>query len=76
MILIKLIEFSWLGAFGTNVHSFILLICEINVNGFILQNTKCGGNLCGRQSNNIGNVITSNARMEIISIPNWVVSGF
>ena len=39
---------------GTDIHSFILLNCEINVNGFVVQNTKCGGNLCDRQSNNIG----------------------
>ena len=32
----------------------ILSNFEINVNGFVVQNTKCGRNLCDRQSNNIG----------------------
>ena len=39
---------------GTDIHGFILLNCEIKVNGFVVRNTKCGGNLCDRQSNNIG----------------------
>ena len=39
---------------GTDIHSFISLNCKINVNGFVVQNKNCGGNLCDRQSNNIG----------------------
>ena len=38
---------------GTDIHSFILLNCKFNVNGFVVKNTKCGGNLCDRQSKNI-----------------------
>ena len=39
---------------GTDIHGFILLNCIMKINGFVVRNTKCGGNLCDRQSNNIG----------------------
>ena len=39
---------------GTDIHGFILSNCKINVNGLVVRNTKCGGNLCDRQSINIG----------------------
>ena len=38
----------------TDIHGFILSNYKINVNEFVAQNTKCGENLCDRQSNNIG----------------------
>ena len=38
---------------GTDFNGFILLGCDIKVLSFDVRNTKCGGNLCDRQQDNI-----------------------
>ena len=38
---------------GTDLNGFILNDCTINARCFEVCNTKCGGNLCNRQQDNI-----------------------
>ena len=39
---------------GTDINGFILPNCEIEVLSFHVRNTRCGGNLCNRQQDNVG----------------------
>ena len=41
-------------AIGTDMNGFILHNCEIKPLGFHVQNTRCGGNMCDRQQENLG----------------------
>jgi len=38
---------------GTDLNGFILNDCTINARSFEVRNTKCGGNMCDRQQDNI-----------------------
>ena len=39
---------------GTDINGFILHNCSVRIKSFHVRNTKCGGNLCDRQQDNVG----------------------
>ena len=57
---------------GTNINGFIIRDCIITVKSFEVANTRCGGNLCDRQNENLSRCacfqMTSRSGNVVISI--------
>ena len=57
---------------GTDINGFIIQDCIINVKSFEVANTRCGGNLCDRQNDNLSRCacfqMTSRSGNVVISI--------